>query len=107
MTPIVQGARVYGFDQSRGDRAIRMISPFLKSPEHVASRIIKAVRDQPVYVHTAMGRDIDVMHRLSRRLHLAGTSMLYKQALRGAGRQLTGSCLALCIILHSVILQYV
>jgi NAD(P)-dependent dehydrogenase (short-subunit alcohol dehydrogenase family) len=83
LTPIVEGAQVYGYDESRGERTIRMIKPFLKSPEHVATRIIRAVRkDQPVYMHTAMGKYIDFMHRMSRRLHLAGVSLLYEQGLR-------------------------
>jgi NAD(P)-dependent dehydrogenase (short-subunit alcohol dehydrogenase family) len=87
-TPIVQNARVYGYDQSRGDRVIRLLRPFLKSPEHIAARTIKAVRrDQPVYAHTLAGKYIDLMHRVSRRLHLAGTAWLYE---KGPRRMLRG-----------------
>ncbi len=82
-TPIVQEAKVHGYDQSRGDRAIRLIRPFLKSPEHIAARTVRAVRKgQPVYAHTLMGKYIDLMHRVSRRVHLDGAAWLYEVGLR-------------------------
>lgn len=82
-TPIVRGVRTFGLGENDSDRVIRFIKPFLKSPEHIADRVVRAVKKgTPVYMHTAFGKYMDAGHRLSRRAHLEGVSLLYRLARR-------------------------
>ncbi len=82
-TPIVQNVQVFGYRQSKSDLIFRLVKPFLKTPEHIADRVVRAVKkERPVYMHTAVGSFMDIWHRVSRRAYLRLGSLIYRHAQR-------------------------
>lgn len=79
-TPILVTSEVKGFERDKFDRALDFLKPLIfTTPDALSKEIIKAVKkNKPLLFHTWIGKSMYMMKRLSPRLFLLGSALVYR-----------------------------